>query len=132
MEDERRKRENKERLDALRQLIQKEKDTYQNLIYRHAYFQVLILNREPEKAYQFGLSGILPECIHVMYRMQSKDEDKKKAYEIYREVLKHCARYNFHCYLLYMEIDREPKARFYEPRMKVLKPVVEALQKLRR
>lgn len=132
MEDEVRKRkiENAERLSALKKLISDESDLYKNLIYRHAYFQVLIIDNQPERASNFGLEGILPTCVKIMYRMNSNDEEKRKAYEIYREVLKHCARYSFHCYLLYMEIDREAKARFYEPRMKILKPVVEALQQL--
>ena len=40
------------------------------------------------------------------------------------------APYDFHSFLLYMEKDREPEKRFYIPRMKVLRPIVQDLQDL--
>lgn len=40
------------------------------------------------------------------------------------------ARYDFDSYLLYVEWNREPDKKFYPPRRKALKQVVDALQKL--
>lgn len=49
---------------------------------------------------------------------------------IYRDYLRYLAPVNFDAYLLYMEIDRQPKDRFYVPRRKTLKRVVDALQEM--
>ena len=49
---------------------------------------------------------------------------------IYRDYLRYLAPVNFDAYLLYMEIDRMPKDRFYVPRRKTLKRVVDALQEM--
>ncbi len=51
-------------------------------------------------------------------------------FELYKKSLLFDARYIFDCYLLYLEINRDPKDRFYQPRRKVLKRVVDALQEL--
>lgn len=51
-------------------------------------------------------------------------------FELYKRTLLFDAPYYFDCYLLYLEINRKPNERFYQPRRKVLKRVVDALQKL--
>lgn len=51
-------------------------------------------------------------------------------FELYRRSLLFDAPHNFDSYLLYMEIDRKPAERFYQPRRKVLKTVADALQAL--
>ena len=51
-------------------------------------------------------------------------------FELYRRSLLFDAPHNFDSYLLYMEIDRKPAERFYQPRRKVLKTVADALQDL--
>lgn len=51
-------------------------------------------------------------------------------YNLYRKVLLFRAPYCFEDYLIYLEIDRPPEERFYQPRRKVLKVVVEELQAL--
>lgn len=51
-------------------------------------------------------------------------------YDLYRKVLLFRAPYCFEDYLIYLEIDRPPEERFYQPRRKVLKVVVEELQAL--
>lgn len=50
--------------------------------------------------------------------------------ELYWEALKFEAPYRFESYLLYMEKNRSPKKRFYQPRAKTLKIVVDDLQDL--
>lgn len=49
---------------------------------------------------------------------------------IYKETLRVEAYDNLDSYLLYLEFDREPKDRFYQPRRRTLFPVVRALQML--
>lgn len=47
-----------------------------------------------------------------------------------REVLLWLAHNDFDSFMLYIELERPPKERFYAPRRRVLKPIVEALQEL--
>ena len=51
-------------------------------------------------------------------------------YALHRKVVFLAAPYSFHCYLLAVEWNREPKKKFYPPRRMVLKQVVDALQEL--
>ena len=53
-----------------------------------------------------------------------------KFFEIKKALCKFLAPHFFEYYLLYVEWDREPKKKFYPPRRKVLKPLVDALQEL--
>lgn len=63
--------------------------------------------------------------------MKGCDESEiEDYYELYTKSLKYAAFDNFEQYLLYMEIDRPPEERFYQPRRKTLKPLVDALQRL--
>ena len=48
--------------------------------------------------------------------------------KLYRNALLFGARARFEEYLLYMELDRQPEKRFYLPRRKQLKPIVDAMQ----
>lgn len=51
-------------------------------------------------------------------------------FELYKKALLFDAPHFFDSYLLYLEINRKPEERFYQPRRRVLKRVVDALQKL--
>ena len=54
----------------------------------------------------------------------------RKMATVHRGALLEAAPYDFECYLLYVELAREPQAKFYPPRRKVLKQVVDELQQL--
>ena len=54
----------------------------------------------------------------------------EKLFGLYRKSLLFDAPYDFDSYLLYIEINRKPAERFYQPRRKILKVVVDNLQKL--
>lgn len=56
--------------------------------------------------------------------------DVAKFFELYKKTLLFDAPHFFDSYLLYLEINRRPNERFYQPRRKVLKRVVDALQML--
>ena len=58
------------------------------------------------------------------------DEDIKTLYGLHKKVLLLAAPHHFESYLLYLENQREPEKKFYPPRRKVLKQVVDALQDL--
>lgn len=57
-------------------------------------------------------------------------KDVVSFFELYKKTLLFDAPHSFDAYLLYLEIDRKPQERFYQPRRKVLKRVVDAMQKL--
>lgn len=58
------------------------------------------------------------------------DEDVKTLYDLHKKVLLLAAPHHFESYLLYLENQREPEKKFYPPRRKVLRQVVNALQDL--
>lgn len=57
-------------------------------------------------------------------------ENVEEFFELYKKTLLFDAPHSFDSYLLYLEINRKPEERFYQPRRKVLKNVVDALQDL--
>jgi predicted phage terminase large subunit-like protein len=50
--------------------------------------------------------------------------------EVYKRSLKICAPVDFDSYMLFVEYEREPHKRFYQPRRRIMKPVVEDIQDL--
>ena len=70
------------------------------------------------------------ECERAISDPLSTEEEVKELYGLHKRVLLAAARYDFDSYLLYVEWNREPKKKFYPPRRKVLKQVVDALQEL--
>lgn len=56
--------------------------------------------------------------------------DAEKFFELYRKSLLFDAPHYLDSYMLYLEINRKPNERFYQPRRKVLKQSVDALQEL--
>ena len=56
--------------------------------------------------------------------------DIESFFGLYKRTLLFDAPHYFDPYLLYLEINRLPPERFYQPRRRVLKPLVDALQEL--
>ena len=57
-------------------------------------------------------------------------EQVRNLYDLHKKVCLAAAQHDFDSYLLYIEWDRDPEKKFYPPRRKVLKRVVDALQEL--
>ena len=70
------------------------------------------------------------ECERAMRDRSMSGEQVRLIYDLHRRVCLTAAPYDFDCYLLYVEWNREPDKKFYPPRRKVLKQVVDALQEL--
>lgn len=70
------------------------------------------------------------ECERAMRNRSLSGEQVRLIYNLHRRVCLAAAPYDFDCYLLYVEWNREPDKKFYPPRRKVLKQVVDALQEL--
>ena len=66
--------------------------------------------------------------VHLAKGMQTGAVDK--LFDLYKRSLLFDAPHDFDSYLLYLEINRKPSERFYQPRRKVLKRVADALQML--
>ena len=58
------------------------------------------------------------------------DNEIKELYSLHKKVWLTAAPHHFESFLMYIESNREPAKKFYPPRRKVLKQVVDALQEL--
>ena len=56
--------------------------------------------------------------------------DQKEFLELYWDIMLWLAPNDFDSYMLYLERNRKPQDRFYQPRRKQLKPITDALQEL--
>lgn len=66
----------------------------------------------------------------LIYAMRFPDADIPRLFPVYKSTLLFDAKYDLDSYLLYLELNRKPEERFYQPRRKILKRVVDALQEL--
>ena len=69
------------------------------------------------------------ECERVIASGEM-DANIRELFALHKKVLLAGAEHSFHLFLLYIEWNREPQKKFYPPRRKVLKQVVDALQEL--
>lgn len=76
-----------------------------------------------KKALEYGLL-IRRRCGKLLQKGVGEAES------VYWESLRMAAPYDFDCFCRFIEKDREPSKRFYEPRRKQLLPIARALQKL--
>lgn len=101
-----------------------EKHPHYNVIYKDllAFIkELMFIDPKLAKEYNLRLRG---------YCADNLECDPQSFYKVYKECLLMDAHDDLDAYLQYLEINREPKDRFYLPRRKVLKQVVDALQKL--
>lgn len=116
----------KDILEIILEKIKKTPDEYQ------AYEDLLLMSEDTLKddkakalKYLRELSKIIEEKIK-----SCDDELMVRLYNLHKRVLLAAAPLDFDSYLLYIEWNREPDKKFYVPRRKVLKQVVDALQRL--
>ena len=113
----------------IRQAIEREPHSatgYQDLlsVYRE------LIKTEQETAVE-GLKWLSERLEGEILEVVREDVDTaRKMATVHRGALLEAAPYDFECYLLYVELAREPQAKFYPPRRKVLKQVVDELQQL--
>ena len=97
--------------------------------YKDMYHLCLELRKTDLKSavkYMVMLSNELEQVI-----IQSNNEKYiVELYSLYKQVLLSSAPHHFESYLLYVEWNREPEKKFYPPRRKVLKVLVDDLQDL--
>ena len=101
----------------------------QPLSYR-AYEDLFSALREVEKT-DFAFAHSTNSQMRAQITAVLKDTaEVQKFFDLYKRSLLFDAPHYLDSYLLYLEIDRKPKDRFYQPRRRVLKQVVDALQDL--
>lgn len=97
-----------------------------------AYKDLFALLRDIEKD-QFALSHQQNKSLRTAITSALKicnSHDIDRFYALYRETLLFDAPHYLDSYMLYLEIDRPPQERFYQPRRKILKTVTDSLQDL--
>ena len=72
----------------------------------------------------------LSEDISIHMATCQNEKTLRTLFALHKRVLLTAAPYDFDSYLLYVEWNRDPDKKFYPPRRKVLKQVVDALQEL--
>ena len=72
----------------------------------------------------------LSDEIEVAIGNATEIEVLRPLFELHKKVVFLAAPYSFHCYLLALEWNRPPERKFYPPRRKVLKTLVDDLQDL--
>lgn len=85
---------------------------------------------ESDKALAVSYLKKLSAAIEAKMGKTNDDALVMRLYELHRRVLLKAAVDDFESYLLYVEWNREPDKKFYPPRRKILKRVVDALQEL--
>lgn len=66
----------------------------------------------------------------VVKALKETEKHGEAFFDLYKRSLLFDAPKYLDAYLLYLEIDRKPEERFYQPRRRILKPVVDCLQAL--
>lgn len=113
----------KELLEAIWGQVDRDFRPYEDLYYMSK--EAMETDRKLGLSYLKKLSDKLEQTTPTV------DEDEiHKFFGLHRRVLLAAALYDFDSYLLYVEWNREPEKKFYPPRRKILKQVVDALQKL--
>ena len=74
--------------------------------------------------------NLLSDRIEAIMPSLTELEDLRQMYALHKSVLLLGAPHSFHMYLLYVEWGRSPEKKFYPPRRKVLKTLVDDLQDL--
>lgn len=75
------------------------------------------------------LKKLSEQCIEIIPKVRDTGL-LMNLYELHESVLLCAARYDFDSFLLYVEWDRDPEKKFYVPRRKQLKPIVDDIQDL--
>ena len=97
-----------------------------NQLYEDAFTACRVVEKDEAK-YAHASCRELRELIGANLR---KLRDMNAGFELYKKCLLFDAPVDFDAYLLYIEINRKPAERFYQPRRKIMKRLVDAMQRL--
>lgn len=103
------------------------KDVWDSSAYADLY---AVCKEAEETEFEAAHSAGLELRDRLMYAIRMTQGQVPELYTLYENTLLFNAPYDLDSYLLYLELDRKPDERFYQPRRKVLKRVVDAMQAL--
>jgi hypothetical protein len=110
-------------------ILEKIKKTPTIQVFNDLYYMCLETKKTDIALATKYLMILSDECERVI-ASGSMDIDIRELFALHKKVLLAGAEHSFHLFLLYIEWNREPRKKFYPPRRKVLKQVVDALQEL--
>lgn len=113
----------------LSKILEKIKKTPDIQVFRDLYYMCLECMKTDVKLATRYLVALSDECERAIGNTESETYIKD-IFALHKRVLLAAAPEHFESYLLYVEWMREPEKKFYPPRRKVLKQVVDALQEL--
>ena len=113
----------------LLKILEKLKKTPDVQVFRDLYYMCLECMKTDVKMATRFLVELSAECERAIANGKSESYIKD-IFALHKRVLLAAAPDHFESYLLYIEWNREPDKKFYPPRRKVLKQVVDALQEL--
>ena len=117
-------------LKTILKQIEKKPFSYQT------YFDLYGMSKEAmkdEKTQQLGIDYLKTLsflCEKAIRDTMLSDDDLRDIFALHKRVCLALAPYDFDSYLLYVEWNRPPDKKFYPPRRRVLKQVVDCLQEL--
>lgn len=113
--------------DRILDILKKDKS---DLIAVNDLFEVcrLIENDDFQKAH--NLNKIVRQTTAGQLKANLNISKLENYYYLRKKSLLFDAKLEFNAYLQYLEYDREPEKRFYLPRLKIIKPIVDALQEI--
>lgn len=114
-------------LKSIKNAIDQEPSNFQ--VYEDFFF---VCKEEFEKNKTLVINWLkkLSDRLEKQIPLASTDEEARKFYQLHKNILLKMAWDDFDSYSLYIEWNREPKAKFYQNRRKQLKPLADALQRL--
>ncbi len=113
----------------LSKILEKLKKTPEVQVFRDLYHMCLECMKTDVKLATRYLVELSAECERAI-AIGKSEKYLKEIFALHKKVLLAAAPEHFESYLLYVEWNREPEKKFYPPRRRVLKQVVDALQML--
>lgn len=109
-------------------MLSKDLNNYQ---YLDDLFEMLRIYEEED----FHFAHKINKTVRNFSSKQAKNKkivikERERFYALYKRSLLFDAEWDFDAFMLYIEFDREPRKKFYQPRRKVLRIVVQDLQDL--
>ena len=114
---------------VLEKIFEKLKRTHSLDVFNDLYYMCLETKKTDIPLAIKYLMLLSDECENAIASCET-DESIKELFALHKKVCLAGAPHSFHLFLLYMEWNREPSKKFYPPRKKMLRQVVDALQEL--
>ena len=119
-------------LDLIPKIAEKlEKDPTNRQIYKDLSSVARELLKTDEESGVKWLKWLAERCEEIVGKIFARDIGMAREFvSLHKQALLAAAPYDFDSYCLYLEFNREPDKKFYQPRRKFLRVLVEDLQDL--